>query len=82
MKIFKAAGRRLKTCGVAVIASDPDKRAALAAAMDGFEREFLDDFYWVIGLQSPQMLHALMMALNCACRPENQYEPRPVVPTR
>ena len=64
MKIFKAAGRRLKACGLAVIASDPDKRAALAAAMDGFKRDFLHDFYWAIGLQSPHMLHALMMALN------------------
>jgi hypothetical protein len=44
------------------LGSDPDKRAALAAAMDGFERDFLGDFYWVIGLQSPHMLHALMMA--------------------
>ena len=56
--------RRLKACGLAVIASDPDKPAALAAAMDGFERDFIDDFYWAIGLQSPHMLHALMMALN------------------
>ena len=72
MKIFKAAGRRLKTCGLAVIASDPDKRAALV------ERDFPDDFYWAIGLQSPHMLHALMMALNWACRPENQSKPRPV----
>jgi hypothetical protein len=64
MKIFKAAGRRLKSSGLAVMASDPDKRAALAAALDGFERDFLDDFYWAIGLQSPRMLHALMMALN------------------
>jgi hypothetical protein len=78
MKIFKAAGRRLKTCGLAVIASDPDKRAALAAAMDGFEQDFLDDFYWAIGLQSPHMLHALMMALNWACRPKDQSKPRPV----
>jgi hypothetical protein len=38
---------------LAVITSDPHKQAALAAAMDGFERHFLDDFYWVIGLQSP-----------------------------
>ena len=61
-----------------MIASDPDKRAALAAAMDGFERDFLDDFYWAIGLQSPHMPHALMMALNGACRPENQSKPRPL----
>jgi len=32
--------------------------------MDGFDRDFLDDFYWAIELQSPRMLRALMMALN------------------
>jgi hypothetical protein len=38
----------------------------------------LDDFYWAIGLLSPHMLYALMMALNWAWRPENQSKPRPV----
>jgi hypothetical protein len=64
MKIFKAAGRRLKTCGLAVIASDPDKRAALAAAMDGFERDFLDELLLGYRPTIPHMLHGLMMTLN------------------
>jgi hypothetical protein len=63
---------------LAEIASDADKQAALAAARDGFERHFLDDFYWAIALQSPHMLHALIMAPDWACRPENQSKPPPV----
>jgi hypothetical protein len=57
---------------------DPDKRKALADKLDAYQEDFPDDFYWAVGVQSPAMLHHLMMTIDMACR-ENGGTKRNVV---
>jgi hypothetical protein len=60
-------------------ASDPDKREALALAIDGYHESNPEDFHWAIGGQAPRMLYELFMIIDVACRPESASTPRPVV---
>jgi hypothetical protein len=60
-------------------AADPDKRATLAEAMDGYVEHFPDDFFWATGAQAPTLLSHLMMVVDSACRPEAQSKARPTI---
>ncbi|MBN8978902.1 MAG: hypothetical protein J0I08_20740 [Rhizobiales bacterium] len=64
----------------AVIASsDPKKREALAAAIDGYAESFPEDFHWSISAQSPSLLNHLVMVIDWSCRPEAETKPRPAI---
>jgi hypothetical protein len=41
----------------------PDKRKALADALDAYSEDCAEDFWWALGQQSPTMLHMLMTAI-------------------
>ena len=56
----------------AVISSAaPDKRDALAQAMDGYAEHFPEEFFWATGGQSPLLLHHLMTEIDVSCRPDD-----------
>jgi hypothetical protein len=59
--------------------ADPETRAALAKAMDGYAEDFPEEFYWAIGAQSPSLLCHLVLAIDSSCRPEAQSKPRPPI---
>ena len=60
-------------------AADPDKRAVLAGAIDGYGDNCPDEFFWAFGGQAPTLLSNVMMAIDWSCRPESQSRPRPAV---
>jgi hypothetical protein len=61
-------------------AANPAKREALAMAIDGYARDFHDEFFWATGAQSPTLLHNLLMVIDAGCRPAGtQSMPRVVL---
>ena len=61
-------------------ASDPEKREALAEAIDGYAAGCMgEDFFWAVGPRSPVLLHHLMSAIDAACRPDAQSRPRAAI---
>jgi hypothetical protein len=46
----------------------PDKRKALADALDAYSEDCAEDFWWALGQQSPTMLHMLMTAIVLGCQ--------------
>jgi hypothetical protein len=38
-----------------IASADPETRAALAKAIDGYAEDFPEEFYWAIGAQSPSL---------------------------
>jgi hypothetical protein len=52
----------------------PDKRKALADALDAYSEDCAEDFWWALGQQSPTMLHMLMTAKGAPTnRPSRPY---------
>ena len=62
-----------------ISSADPETRAALAKAMDGYAEDFPGEYYWAIGAQSPSLLYHLVLAIDSSCRPESQSKPRPPI---
>jgi hypothetical protein len=60
-----------------ISSADPEARAALAKAMDGYAEDFPEDFFWAIGAQSPSLLRHLVLEIDSSCRPEAQSKARP-----
>ncbi|MGA6963590.1 MAG: hypothetical protein WBZ51_08220 [Xanthobacteraceae bacterium] len=46
----------------------PDKRQALANALDAYSEDCAEDFWWALGQQSPTMLHMLMTTIYSGCQ--------------
>jgi len=63
----------------ALKAADPKKREALAKTLDAYSEDFPEEFQWVIGAQSPALLHNLVMTIDAGCHPETQSKPRSVI---
>jgi len=57
----------------------PDKRKALADALDAYSEDCAEDFWWALGQQSPTMLHALMTAIVSGCQTGSSGAKRNVV---
>jgi len=55
----------------AIKAADPAKRQALAETIDAYHDDFPIEFHWAIGEQAPALLHNLMLAIDTACRSED-----------
>ncbi len=60
-------------------AADPAKREVLAQAIDAYAENFPEDFFWAVGAQAPTLLSNLMMAIDVACRPEEESKRRGVI---
>ncbi|MGQ0686565.1 hypothetical protein [Bradyrhizobium sp.] len=60
-------------------AADPEKRKALADAIDAYGECFPEEMDWAFSAQSPAFLHQLILAINYACRPEAQSKTRPAI---
>jgi len=69
----------LEALEAVIKASDPDKRAALASVIDGYQESFPDEFFWAVGAKAPTLLSHLMDSIDMSCRPEAQSRPRPPV---
>jgi hypothetical protein len=63
----------------AITASDPSKREALSAAIDGYAESFPEDFHWSVGAQAPSLLNHLVMAIDMSCRADARSQPRPSI---
>ena len=59
--------------------SDHQKREVLALTIDAYHENFLEDFHWAVGAQSPVLLHHLVLSIDMSCRPEEQSTPRGVI---
>jgi hypothetical protein len=57
----------------------PDKRKALADALDAYSKDCAEDFWWALGQQSPTMLHTLMTAIVSGCQTGSGTERNVVV---
>ena len=53
-----------------IAAADPEKRAAVAAMMDAYAKDFPAEFRWAAGPQAPTLLYRLLMTIDAACRSE------------
>ena len=53
-----------------IAAADPEKRAAVAAMMDAYAKDFAAEFRWAAGPQAPTLLSRLLTTIDAACRPE------------
>jgi hypothetical protein len=53
-----------------IAAADPGKRAAVAAMMDAYARDFAAEYRWAAGPQAPTLLSRLLATIDTACRPE------------
>jgi hypothetical protein len=64
-----------------IIASDPAKRETLRNTISDWARD--DDaetYFWATGMQSPTLLHNLMMEIEFSCEPNVTLKPdRPVI---
>jgi len=60
----------------ALKASDPKCREALAKAIDGFMKDFPDEFFWATGPQAPTLLYHLMMTIDVASEAAAPEKPR------
>lgn len=49
----------------ALDSASPEKRKALSETLNGFARDFPEEFFWAVGPQSPALLHHLMYAIDC-----------------
>lgn len=56
--------------------ADPDKRAALAVTVDGYQESFPEEFFWAVGAQAPTLLYHLMTSIDMSSRPEAELKPR------
>jgi hypothetical protein len=63
----------------AISSADPEARAALAKAMDGYAEYFPEEFDWAISAQSPSLLCQLVIAIDSSCRPNAPLKPRPPI---
>jgi hypothetical protein len=59
-----------------IAAADPGKRAAVAAMIDAYAREFPEEFRWAAGPQAPTLLYRLLTTIDVACRPEGKARRR------
>jgi hypothetical protein len=56
--------------------ANPEKRRALAAAIDGYRECFPEDFNWATGASSPVLLHHLLIAIDASCRVKGKVRSR------
>ena len=70
----------LDAVSATISSADPEARAALARAMDGYAKDFPEEFDWAIGAQSPSLLCHLVLAIDSSCRLKAQSKPRPADP--
>lgn len=54
-----------------IAAADPEKRAAVAAMIDRYAKDFPTEFRWAGGPQAPTLLYRLLMTIDAACQPES-----------
>jgi hypothetical protein len=54
----------------AIKTADPAKREALAQIIDAYHDDFPEEFDWATGERAPALLYNLMMAIDIACRSE------------
>lgn len=66
----------LEALEAVIKAADPDKRAALAATIDGYQESFPDEFFWAVGVQAPTLLNHLMTSIDMSARAEAEPKPR------
>jgi hypothetical protein len=52
-------------------AADPKKRAAVAAMMDAYAKDFAAEYRWAAGPQAPTLLSRLLTTIDTACRAES-----------
>jgi len=69
----------LEALEAVIKAADPDKRAALAVTIDGYQECCPDEFFWSVGAKAPTLLSNLMTSIDMSWRPEAQSRPRPPV---
>lgn len=60
----------LEALEAVIKAADPEKREALAAAVDGYQANFPDEFFWATGAQAPTLLHHLTIAIDISSHHE------------
>lgn len=56
----------------AIAAADPEKRKALATAIDCFSNDEPSAFYWAIGPQAPVFLRDLLFAISYGSTEESK----------
>jgi hypothetical protein len=69
----------LEALEAALRSAEPAKREALAQTIDAYCEDFPDEFFWATGVQSPLLLHHLIMAVDVGCRPESKVKQRGVI---
>lgn len=57
----------------------PEKKAALAEAIEGYSNSFPDEFYWAVGAQAPTLLSNLMMAIDLSSTANPQTKSTPPI---